>query len=679
MVHVTIVGAGIYGSRIAEKYKRFNNVKIRAVISHSKPKSEVFLGIPFKKSATGWANNFGTPDQNDVFDICVHQNILIRILNEFVNIGAKNFILPKPIALNKKELDSIQKLISQYDLKVVVASQWHYSELVKRVGEFLKKNKNRVSQVDMVFSRPFNSARKNIYNSKTAFLPHIIQILQDLKLIRDNSHPIIGCVSDEKIKIRYSENKIIQAESSIAAGKEEILRVFLDGNKKPSLVADFSGVFDAKGFISFPRLIIVDRETEIKQDILETMIEKNIRYFENPSLKFNILTLDKYLPVAKQIIRIADNSKQVVGIIGGGVFGILTALEVAKKGYSVIVFEKEKEIITGASLVNHGRVHMGYHYPRDKQTVIQSLKAKTPFENFFGKSVVKKINNHYMVAKEGSMTNHNNFLSFCNKMSLPYKMSWPSGLKISKEKIAISVKVPETILDANRMKDFLLKETSQTKNITLLTNSPVVGLEKSKNEFLVNYEPDGKKEVTACAALVNATYGSINYINKLLGLPLQKFQYELCELPVASSVPWEDTGWMIMDGPFFSAMPFGYSGNHLFYDVELSVLERSIGKLPNFKFGIDYYDTAERRAERFNKYRERWKPWIGQINNCKHLYSMYTTRIVLPKSEKTDTRPTIIKELLPGFWQIFSGKITTSVPEAIEIGNKINKFLKRKD
>lgn len=376
-------------------------------------------------------------------------------------------------------------------------------------------------------------------------------------------------------------------------------------------------------------------------------------------------------------MRIIDSPKQVVGIIGGGIFGILTAFEVAKRGYSVVIFEKEKEIIAGASLVNHGRIHMGYHYPRDKKTVAQSLKAKTPFESFFGESVVKKINNYYMVAKEGSMTNRNNFLSFCKKMHLPYKTSWPSDLEISKEKIAVSIKVPETILDANRKRDFLLKKISKTDNITLLTNAQVVGLKKSGGGFIVNYKSGGKKKIANCAALVNATYSGINRINNLLGLPLQTFQYELCELPVIFT-PWKDTGWMIMDGPFFSAMPFGYSKNHLFYDVELSVLERTIGKFPDFKFGIDYYNTEEKRAERFNKYKEKWKSWIGGVESCRYLHSMYVTRIILPKTEKTDARPTIIKELLPGFWQIFSGKITSSVPGAIEIGDKINKFLKRK-
>lgn len=662
MIHITIVGAGAYGSKIAEKYKKFNNIKIRAIINRSVPKSDVFFDIPFIKTVIEWKNNFGRPGKKDVFDLCVHQNILAEVLNNLIRIGARNFILPKPIALNKKELDQIQKLTLRYNLKIVIASQWHYSDLVKRAYEFLKKNKNRVSRVDIVFSRFFDSDRRNVYNSQTAFLPHIIQILQDLKLIKENSRPIIEYVSAEKIKIRYSE--LIHAISNIAGDKRrEVLKIFLNGSKKPSLVTDFSSVLVQKDFIN--------------KDVLEAMIEKNIGYFENLNLKSDVLTLEKYSPVARQIIRVADASKQVVGIIGGGLFGIMTALEVAKRGFPVIIFEKEKEIITGASLVNHGRIHMGYHYPRDKKTVIQSLKAKMPFETFFGKSIVKKINNHYMVAKEGSMTSHKDFLSFCKKMDLPYKISWPSNLKVSKEKIAVSVKVPETIFDAKRTKGFLLNKLAKANNITLLTDSPVVGLKKNNEGFTVNYGPDNKHGVTNCAALVNATYSGINHINNMLGLPLQTFQYELCEILVTST-PWKNMGWMIMDGPFFSAMPFGYSGNHLFYDVELSVLERVVDKFPNFKYGIDYYNTPKRRERRFNQYQEKWAPWIGELQDHKHLHSMYVPRIVLHKEEKTDKRPTIIDELIPGFWQIFSGKIATSVTAAAELGNKINEFLKRK-
>ena len=102
MINITIVGAGSYGSKIAEKYQKFSDVSIKAVVSHSRPKSAPLSEISLVSSATEWKKKFKIPGENDVFDICVHQNILVDVLKDFVKIGAKNFILPKPIALNKK-------------------------------------------------------------------------------------------------------------------------------------------------------------------------------------------------------------------------------------------------------------------------------------------------------------------------------------------------------------------------------------------------------------------------------------------------------------------------------------------------------------------------------------------------------------------------------------------------
>ena len=53
-----------------------------------------------------------------------------------------------------------------------------------------------------------------------------------------------------------------------------------------------------------------------------------------------------------------------IAIVGAGIFGVTTALMLAKKGYKVAVFEKTNDIFNGASGINQYRLHSGYHYPR---------------------------------------------------------------------------------------------------------------------------------------------------------------------------------------------------------------------------------------------------------------------------------------------------------------------------
>ncbi|PCI30369.1 hypothetical protein COB55_00170 [Candidatus Wolfebacteria bacterium] len=678
MVNITIIGAGVHGTRIANKYKKFKNAKLKTVISRGKPKDAIFFDVPFFSSAIGWEKNFGKPDKRDVFDISVHQDSIIAVMEDFIKIGAKNFVLPKPIAITKKELSQIQYLAHHHKLKILVASQWHYSKLVEEVTSFVKKNKSKISSVDVVFSRSFKSPRKESYTATTAFLPHILQILFDTKLIKGKSNFVVENSSDNSIALRYVGKKNIHIVSNITdVKKTEIVKIFLNGDDKPALVANFSGILGSGGFVKYPSITIAKKEHQVREDVLEKMISSSLKYFSGNGSDNNILTLHRYLPIAKEEIRIVEHASKLVVVIGGGIFGILSALEIAKKGYSVVVFEKASEIITGASLVNQCRVHMGYHYPRDEKTARESRRTNAIFERFFDKAIVKDLNNYYLIAKHGSLTNPEDFHQFCRKLRLPYKKSWPVEANLSKEKISLSAKVPEKIFDANVIRDILNKKIAMTPNMTLLTKTEVVGIKKNSDGFNIIYKTGKVQKTVNCGAIINAAYGNINHINSLFGLPLNTYQYELCEMPVVKT-PWSKEGWSVIDGPFFGVMPFGFSKKYLFYDVELSVLERVVGEAPNFKFDIPYYNDEKRRMRRFDNYKKKWAPYLEDIEKCQPISSLYVTRVVLPKKEKTDARPTIINEVFPGFWQIFSGKVTTSVPRAIELGISVGKFFKRK-
>ncbi len=678
MLDITIVGAGVNGSRMADKYKKFNNAKIRAVVSQREPKNETFLDTPFFRSAMLWRKSFGAPTKNDIFDISVHQDILISVLETFIKIGAKNFVLPKPIAQNAEDLLQIQKLVDKYKLNILVASQWHYSDLVEKIDRFVKKNKNKISSVEVVFSRSFEDSRKNSFSAATAFLPHIIQILFDTKLATGRSKIAIENFSEKKLKMRYVGKIDIKVETNIAAKeKTETLKIFLKGRDRPSLSVNFSGILGKKGFLKYPFIKIEDKELDVKEDVLEKMVDMTLKHFEGDGSSRRSLTFKKYFPVAQEEVRIIEYAKKLVVVIGGGIFGVLSALEISKKGYSVVILEKAPELVTGASLVNQCRVHMGYHYPRDEKTAINTRKAKDVFEKVFSSAIVNGVSNHYLIAKEGSMTSPEDFIVFCKKLNLPYKEAWPVGSEISKEKISLSLKVPEPIFDAYAIREILNKKIAVSSSVTLLTNAEVVGIKRDKKRFCVEYKTQGGTETVQSAAVINATYGNVNYINKLARLPLRTYQYELCEVLVVRT-PWRKVGWAILDGPFFGIIPFGFSENHLFYDVEFAVLERIVNTLPKFKKNVSYYDDEKRRLRRFDEYKKKWKPYFPDVEKCEYVSSLYATRMILPKKEKTDARPTMVEELSNGFWQIFSGKITTSVPQAVELAHLVDEFFKRK-
>lgn len=503
MTNITIIGAGVHGSRMADKYRKFPSVHLKAVICPQRPRSEVFEGVPYFVSAESWKNHFGKPKKDDVFDLCVHNQILVQVLSELVSIGAKNFVLPKPVALKKNDLIILGKIILENKLNVVVASQWSYSALTKELTAFIKANKKNISSVEVVFSRSFTSSRKNSFSALTAFLSHIIQILFDMRLINKKYTPVIEGFTGDGLVYKYSGKIPVHVKTSISeVDNEESVRIFLENKKKPAFIADFSGIIGKNGFIKFPSFLEKGKKTEVREDVLEKMIGETLGYFSGD--KENVLTFEKYKPVAEEVVRISELANNLVVVIGGGIFGTLSALEIAKKGYSVIMLEKSARLVTGASLVNQCRVHMGYHYPRDEETARDSRHAKNIFEKIFSKAIVKDVQNHYLVSKEGSLTSSRDFKAFCKKLDLPYKELWPEGAEVSKDKIALSLRVPEKIFDANVIRNILEQKITETHGVTLLTGANVVGVEKIVNGYEVRFIYRGEKKTILAAALVNA-------------------------------------------------------------------------------------------------------------------------------------------------------------------------------
>jgi len=54
-----------------------------------------------------------------------------------------------------------------------------------------------------------------------------------------------------------------------------------------------------------------------------------------------------------------------IAILGGGILGVCTALELADRGHCVVLFERNSELFGEASLFNEGKLHLGFVYAAD--------------------------------------------------------------------------------------------------------------------------------------------------------------------------------------------------------------------------------------------------------------------------------------------------------------------------
>ena len=76
--------------------------------------------------------------------------------------------------------------------------------------------------------------------------------------------------------------------------------------------------------------------------------------------------------------------------------------------------------------------------------------------------------------------------------------------------------------------------------------------------------------------LLNATYAGVKDVHAMLGLPPFGIKYEKCEIILCTvDESLKNTGITVMDGPFFSLMPFGQTGLHSLTSVTFTPHETS--------------------------------------------------------------------------------------------------------
>ena len=128
-----------------------------------------------------------------------------------------------------------------------------------------------------------------------------------------------------------------------------------------------------------------------------------------------------------------------IAIIGAGFFGSTIALKLSKK-HTVHLFEKEKDILNGASRVNQFRFHMGFHYPRSQKTIKEIKSSYKLFINFYSNKVFGNTKNYYAVANKGSKTSFNKYLrvirrNYLNHKITSFKFPRTSKLILTNEKV----------------------------------------------------------------------------------------------------------------------------------------------------------------------------------------------------------------------------------------------------
>ena len=358
-------------------------------------------------------------------------------------------------------------------------------------------------------------------------------------------------------------------------------------------------------------------------------------------------------------------------IIGAGLYGLYAALICAKKHQRVVVLEADSGPFMRATYVNQARVHQGYHYPRSISTALKSAGYFDRFNRDFDFCINRRFEQIYATSTHYSWTDGKQFSSFCKAASIQCEELNPEKY-FKKGMCDGAFRTKEYTYDAQILKDYILEKLSEQGNrVKILYDMRITSINKNSNIFLVCTETGNTFQSDF---VLNASYAGVNQILEMAGYEKLGIKYELCEITLCNSnEKLNNVGFTIMDGPFFSIMPFGKTGLHSLTSVTFTphttcheqiplfhCQEQSGGYCSSFRLGNCNF-CPSKPASSYTYMAHLARKYIRDEYTFSYKKSLFSMKPILISSEINDSRPTVIKKYSedPTFIAVLSGKINT--------------------
>ncbi|WP_210438550.1 NAD(P)/FAD-dependent oxidoreductase [Nocardioides xinjiangensis] len=358
-------------------------------------------------------------------------------------------------------------------------------------------------------------------------------------------------------------------------------------------------------------------------------------------------------------------------VVGGGFYGAcIAAYLVRRRGLErVCVVEREPRLLSRASFNNQARVHNGYHYPRSFTTAFRSRVNLPRFVADWPDAVKRDFTKTYAIARRNSKVTSRQFVRFCREIGASLRPADEAVASLFAPRLVESVfDVQEWAFDASVLAAWAREELARCGVEVRLSTRATAVRRASEHELVVHVEsgeegvrtPGGAtaaEDILVTRLAFNCTYAGLNQIAGDFGGVRTGLKQEITEIALLDLPhPLRDIGVTVMDGPFYSMMPFParqlHTLTHVRYTPHLQWVDRPgidpYGRLSDYEGGT--------RAAWMLRDVARYMPGIADAS---YVESLFEVKTVLMKNEANDARPILFESNadLPGFFSVLGGKI----------------------
>ncbi|HEX4234859.1 MAG TPA: FAD-dependent oxidoreductase, partial [Caldimonas sp.] len=322
--------------------------------------------------------------------------------------------------------------------------------------------------------------------------------------------------------------------------------------------------------------------------------------------------------------------------------GCEIALALRQLGFDrVVVADREAGILRRASFVNQARVHNGYHYPRSQATALRSRLNFDRFVHDYRHAIHFGMESVYAIAR-GSQISASQFEAFCRTLGAPCTPAPYHFRRIfAGDVIEDLFLTREVVFDAAALAQDLRRRMEDAQiDLRLGAAASIVESEADRVSVRVG------DAIERASWVFNCTYGDLDNAGVPIAMSIKK---ELTELVLFKApYPLANAGITVVDGPFFSVMPFPAAGLHSLSHVRYTPHMATTGKdLPR-----------PTRSNRTAMVRDaaRYIPALAKVDVVR---SIFEIKAVLAQHEDDDGRPILIEQCarMPRVVSILGAKI----------------------
>jgi glycine/D-amino acid oxidase-like deaminating enzyme len=356
----------------------------------------------------------------------------------------------------------------------------------------------------------------------------------------------------------------------------------------------------------------------------------------------------------------ADINQDAV-IIGGGFYGAAIAIYLVKqRGLKrIVLVEREPTLLSRASYNNQARIHNGYHYPRSFTTAYRSRINLPRFVHDWTDAVKQDFTKLYAIARRNSKVTAKQFERFCREIGARIQPAEPTLRALFEPRLIEDVfLVEEYAFDATKLASWAERELKEC-GVQIRFKTRVTAISNGPNGTLqVAVQPDrGAEELISCRYVFNCTYSGLNQFTGDFPGIRTGLKQEITEMALMQAPPvLQGLGITVMDGPFFSLMPFPARGLHT-----LSHVRYTPHLHWNDEQGIDPYQKLKQYecATRVDRMVRDVGRYLPAVLDAKYVESLFEVKTVLVKNEGDDGRPILFEKHpeLPGCYSVLGGKI----------------------